>query len=97
MSLWSTNRERMNESAFWTIHIEDAIGARIQPRLRISLSSPSEKPITKLFQISATQITVAVVVPIVWPMIAPFTPAPAETMRMIAIRLKVGRAASISA
>ena len=44
MSLWSTNRERMNESAFWTTHIDEAIGARIQPRLRISFSSPNEKP-----------------------------------------------------
>ena len=45
----------MNESAFWTTHIEEAIGTRIAPRLRISLSSPKAKPSSKLFQISATQ------------------------------------------
>ena len=43
--------------------------------MRISFSSPNEKRGLKLFQISATQITVASVVPIVCPMIAPFTPA----------------------
>ena len=70
---------------------------RIAPRFRISFSSLNEKPSWKLFQISATQIRVASVVPIVWPMIAPFTPAPVERMTMIAIRLKAGRAASMSA
>ena len=59
MSLWSRNRERMNESAFWTTHIDEAMGARIAPRLRISFSSLNEKTLWKLFQISATQIRVA--------------------------------------
>ena len=68
----------MNESAFWMTHIEDAIGARIAPRFRICFSSLNEKPSSKLDQISAMQITVAVVVPIVCPMIAPLTPAPAD-------------------
>ena len=46
----------MNESAFWTTHIEEAMGIRIAPRFRISFSSLNEKTIWKLFQISATQI-----------------------------------------
>ncbi len=82
---------------FWTTHSEEAIGARIAPRDRICFSSPNEKPKSKLRAISATHSTVAIVVPIACPTIAPFTPPPAERMAMIAIRLKAGRAASISA
>src|SRR3954447_26057405 len=97
IALWSRNRDRMKESAFWTTHMDDAIGALIAPRFRISFSSLNEKPSLKLDQISATQITVAAVVPIVCPMIAPLTPAPAERMATIAIRLNAGRAASSQA
>ncbi len=31
-------------SAFWITHIEEAIGTRLEPRLRISQSSPKLKP-----------------------------------------------------
>ncbi len=43
------------------------------------------------------QSTVASVVPIACPTTAPSTPAPAARMATIAIRLKAGREASISA
>ena len=87
----------MNESEFWIIQSEVAIGMRIAPRFRISLSSLNEKTFWKLFQIRATHPRVAAQVPIVWPMIAPFTPAPIERITMIAVMLNAGRAASMSA
>ncbi len=95
--MWSRNRESRSTSEFWTIQSDEAIGIRIAPRFRISPSSVSEKTFWKLFQISATQSTVAVTVPIVWPRIAPLTPPPMARMTMIAVRLKAGRAASIRA
>ena len=54
-----------------------------------------EKTLWKLFQIRATQRSRQV--PIVWPMIAPFTPAPIERITMIAVMLNAGRAASMRA
>ena len=87
----------MNESEFWTTQSEVAMGMRIAPRFRISFSSVKEKTLWKLFQIRATHPRVAAQVPIVWPMTAPFTPAPIERITMIAVMLNAGRAASMRA
>ena len=76
------------------IHIDIAIGIRAKPRLMIIFVSGIVKLSSKLLTRARTLMTVAMVVPIAAPLIAPSTPSPSWMNQAIRTRLKRGREAS---
>ncbi len=92
--MWSTNRDSRKLSAFWTTHIDIAMGIRATPRLMISAVSCQVKLSSKLRTRARTPMADAMQVPIAAPLIAPRTPWPLWMNHAIRTRLSAGREAS---